>query len=111
MRKKVIGISVGLIFVAGVLYLVFFSYEKGEQLYGFPIPKSAEVTNQWSGFAEYDWAPASEEDGLPFYYKWQIEWNGWKEVSREGSLTTYEKDNHQINVISQTDYLSVFKEN
>ncbi|MCV9887999.1 hypothetical protein [Metabacillus halosaccharovorans] len=55
----------------------------------------------------YNWGAASEENGLPLRYRAVIRLWGWNKKEQEGSLTVYEKDGQEIDVISQTDYLSL----
>ncbi|CAG9621306.1 hypothetical protein BACCIP111883_02078 [Sutcliffiella rhizosphaerae] len=51
-----------------ICLFVYFSFEESQSFEGFPIPKSAELTNKKVNFEEYDWKPASEENGLPLRY-------------------------------------------
>ncbi|WML27330.1 hypothetical protein [Neobacillus sp. OS1-33] len=74
---------------------------------GFPVPKSAELLKEKDEFEAYKWSPASEENGIPLRYRIVINLNGWKKKEQEGSLTVYEKNNQEVDVISQTDYLSI----
>ncbi|WP_273126774.1 hypothetical protein [Bacillus weihaiensis] len=55
----------------------------------------------------YEWWAASEENGLPFYYLIIIRLNGWTPTEVMGSMTVYEKGDHQVAVISQEDYLGL----
>ncbi|MGE6260680.1 hypothetical protein ACQKCU_22835 [Heyndrickxia sporothermodurans] len=87
--------------------ITFFSYEESQKFKGFPVPKHAKITKNKSNFEAFDWSPASEEEGLPLRYRLIIKLKGWKKTFKEGSLTIYEKDNYKIDVISQTDYLSI----
>ncbi|WP_230157659.1 hypothetical protein [Peribacillus sp. Bi96] len=86
-----------------------FSYEESEKFNGFPIPKNAEVINSRKGFSSYSGLAVSEtkKDGLPLIYRLHIKASGWKKTFQEGALTTYEKDNHKIDVIAETNYLSI----
>ncbi|CAM3237552.1 hypothetical protein FITA111629_11615 [Filibacter tadaridae] len=80
---------------------------------GFPVPGKAKILKVSGdvGSESYTWKPASEENGLPIRYKLMIFLSGWKEVDRLGTLTTYEKDAVQVDVISQTDYLQLIGPN
>ena len=66
----------------------------------FPVPSNAELTKEDPiiKFEQYTWGPASEEKGLPFYYKTIIKQWGWEEKSREGAMTYYEKQGKVVSV-------------
>lgn len=85
------------------------SYEESEKFNGFPIPKYAEVTKSRDGFESYSGKAFSEtkKDGLPFIYRLHIKAGGWEKSFQEGALITYEKDNQKIDVIAETNYLSI----
>ncbi len=65
------------------------------------------MTANKSKLVAYNWGPASEENGLPLRYQAIIKLWGWEKKEREGSLTVYEKDGQEVDVNSQTDYLSL----
>ena len=78
----------------------------------FPVPSDAQLTKEDPiiKFEQYTWGPASEENGLPFYYKIIIKQWGWEEKSREGAVTFYEKQGKVVSVISQRKYLFISAE-
>ena len=65
------------------------------------------MTANKSKLEAYNWGPASEENGLPLRYRAIIKLWGWEKKEQEGSLTVYEKDGNEVDVISQTNYLSL----
>ena len=87
-KKFLIGIVI-LLLIGGPLLF----FRSSEVNTNFPIPKGAELTRQnvKEGYEEYNWRPASEENGLPFYYAIVIRLWGWKQESRFGATTYYEK--------------------
>ncbi|KYC94284.1 hypothetical protein B5V88_13220 [Heyndrickxia sporothermodurans] len=95
------------VFIVLLSSITIFSYEESKKFKGFPVPKHAKLTKSRADFEAYDWSPASEEEGLPLRYLLIIKLKGWKKTFEEGSLTIYEKDGYKIDVISQTDYLSL----
>ncbi len=58
----------------------------------------------------YEWSKASEENGIPQGYKLVIKSQGWKEKEREGASTYYEKEDKKIDLISQTDELTLIED-
>ncbi len=86
-----------------------FAYEESEKFNGFPIPKYAKVTKVENDFEAYTRIGTSEtkKDGLPFLYRLHIKERGWKKIFQEGALTTYKKDNHKIDVVTENGYLSI----
>lgn len=111
-KKRVIWLASILFFLFVIIFTwTVFSFEESKKFNHFPIPKFAEVTNNREDFESYSakWIGTSEtkKDGLPFIYRLQIKTRGWEKTFQEGSLTTYEKDNHKIDVIAETNYLSI----
>lgn len=86
-----------------------FSYEKSVKFYNFPVPKFSKVLENRRDLVSYSLPGASEskENGLPFIYRLHIKSGGWEEDFQEGSLTVYSKDGKKINVIAETDYVSI----
>ncbi|WP_430481775.1 hypothetical protein [Rossellomorea marisflavi] len=109
-KKKVIRI-VSVLSLGTVLLTLWavFSYKESEKFGGFPVPQLAKKTVSREDFESFTWAGTSEakEDGLPFLYRSHIKAGGWKKTFTEGTLTTYQKGEHKIDVIAQTGYLSI----
>jgi hypothetical protein len=106
--KKKLGkliIFAGLLIV--ITFIFLFSFRESEEFKGFPVPKTAELTEKKSKLEKYKWDSASEENGLPLRYQFMIKLWGWEKVDQMGALTTYEKNGAQVGVISLTDYLSL----
>ncbi|WP_404430772.1 hypothetical protein [Sutcliffiella horikoshii] len=93
--------------VVTALLLTYFSFEESDTFKGFPVPKFVELTTSSATLEEYDWGPASEENGLHLRYKAVIRLWGWEVKEVMGSLTVYQKDGQEVDVISQNDYLSL----
>ncbi|MED3939119.1 hypothetical protein [Priestia megaterium] len=96
---------------AAIFYFVtFFAYIPSSKFFNFPVPKNAKLVKGKERVNIYDWSKASEENGLPSGYKLVIKSKGWKERNREGASTYYEKGNKIIDLISQTDKLTLIKD-
>jgi len=93
--------------IVGILLIFFYSFEESKTFKGFPVPRYAELTSSSENLEEYDWGPASEENGLPLRYQAIIWLWGWKVKEVMGTLTVYHKDGQEVDLISQTDYLSL----
>lgn len=61
------------------------------KVFGFPIPVSAKLVKDKQSVEMYKWWEASEVNGLPYVYRKEIQWCGWKQIDREGAMTIYEK--------------------
>lgn len=105
-KGKLYGIF-AMVGIIALLLFIFSSFEESETFKGFPVPRYAELTSSSATIEEYDWGPASEENGLPLRYKAIIRLWGWEVKEVMGSLTVYQKDGQEVDVISQTDYLSL----
>lgn len=108
MSKKIFGVVLSFLVLIGTIFLfiVFFSYGEQDST-GFPIPKSAELAKSNESTAAYDWPKASEENGIPYFYKLAIQSKGWTLVGQEGASSYYEKDGRRIDLITQTDLLTI----
>ncbi|MEK5520568.1 hypothetical protein [Heyndrickxia sp. FSL W8-0423] len=73
-----IGVGIGYYFTALSLY------EPSEDLYGFPIPKKAELVQESNKSKSYDWSRASEENGIPFITKLLLKQMVGKKVKEKG---------------------------
>jgi hypothetical protein len=109
-KKKVIRI-VSVLSIGTVLLTLWavFSYKESDKFGGFPVPQLAKKTVSRDDFESYTWAGTSEakEDGVSLLYRSHIKAGGWIKTFQEGTLTTYEKGEHKIDVIAQTGYLSI----
>ncbi|MBY0064372.1 hypothetical protein [Priestia aryabhattai] len=111
MKKTVTTVSAILLIGAAIFYFItFFSYIPSDKFFGFPVPKNAKLVKGKERVNIYDWSKASEENGIPSGYKLVIKSKGWKERDREGASTYYEKGNQKIDLISQTDELTLIKD-
>ncbi|APH07029.1 hypothetical protein A9C19_09035 [Bacillus weihaiensis] len=92
-----------------VCFYFFFGFRDSVFYKGFPIPIGATLTHEDSSMKveSYEWWAASEENGLPFNYLIMIRLYGWTPTEVVGSMTVYEKGDHQVAVISQEDYLGL----
>lgn len=103
-----IALMTFLIGIGIVYYFIALSlYEPSEDLYGFPIPKNAELVQKSIKSESFDWSRASEEYGIPFDYEIVLKVNGWRKGEREGASVLYTKGNHSIDLISTTKRLDM----
>jgi hypothetical protein len=93
----------------GIGLINFLSYEQDSELYDFPIPKNAELTNHNEFGKSYTWSKASEENGIPFGYEFVLWVHGWKKEEREGASVYYFKGNYTIDLISTHDHLDILR--
>ncbi|TWT27214.1 hypothetical protein [Planomicrobium sp. CPCC 101110] len=107
MKRKTFSLfAASLLLISGIFcYTIFFSYQPSEEVSDFPVPKKAELIEANRHARTYNWAPASEENGIPFGYKIVLKVNGWEEQEREGASVIYTKGDKQVDVISQTQLL------
>ncbi|WP_341962515.1 hypothetical protein NM897_04750 [Planococcus maritimus] len=109
MFRKISGIIALIVLLVGFffIYSVYFSYEEQDEISGFPVPKNAVLTKAEESVAIYEWKKASEEDGIPFFYELAIKSEGWSLVEQEGASSYYEKGQNRIDLISQTELLTI----
>lgn len=99
-----------LVFIGVGLYsTTVFAYHSSKELFNFPVPKHAELIEENTNCKTYEWSHASEENGIPVAYELVLKVNGWEKGESEGSSVYYIKGNHQIDVISNTDLLTLRK--
>lgn len=111
MKKAVTTVLAILLMGAAIFYFVtFFAYIPSNKFFSFPVPKNAKLVKGKERVNIYDWSKASEENGIPSGYKLVIKSKGWKERNWEGASTYYEKGNKIIDLISQTDKLTLIKD-
>jgi hypothetical protein len=111
LKKAVTTVLAILLMGAAIFYFVtFFAYIPSNKFFSFPVPKNAKLVKGKERVNIYDWSKASEENGIPSGYKLVIKSKGWKERNREGASTYYEKGNKIIDLISQTDKLTLIKD-
>jgi len=108
LKKAVTTVLAILLIGAAIFYFVtFFAYIPSNKFFSFPVPENAKLVKGKERVNIYDWSKASEENGIPSGYKLVIKSKGWKERNREGASTYYEKGNKIIDLISQTDKLTL----
>jgi hypothetical protein len=97
--------------IAALLIYFYGLYHSSPLAEDFPVPVSAKLNESSNdkAFEEYSWSLASEENGLPAAYLLAIRLWGWKKIDQMGAMTTYEKKGKKLDVISQTDYLFIAK--
>lgn len=113
MLKKIVTVTIaGILLIGAVIFyfVTFFAYIPFAKFSGFPVPKNAKLVKEKERVDIYDWSKASEENGIPSGYKLVIKSKGWKERSQEGASTYYEKGNKIIDLISQTNELTLIKD-
>lgn len=112
MKKNVTITVTGIVLVGAILFyfITFFAYTPSDKFSGFPVPKSAKLVKEKESVNIYDWPKASEENGIPSGYKLVIKSKGWKETNREGASTYYTKGKEKIDLISQTNELTLIKD-
>jgi hypothetical protein len=111
LKKAVTTVLAILLMGAAIFYFVtFFAYIPSNKFFSFPVPKNAKLVKGKERVNIYDWSKASEENGIPSGYKLVIKSKGWKERNREGASTYYEKGNKIIDLISQTNELTLIKD-
>jgi len=95
---------------AAIFYFVaFFAYIPSNKFFSFPVPKNAKLVKGKERVNIYDWSKASEENGILSGYKLVIKKKGWKKKDREGGSTYDEKRNKKIDLIAQTNELTLIK--
>ncbi|AXI28632.1 hypothetical protein ACFW1J_15295 [Priestia aryabhattai] len=102
--------AIVLIGAATFYFVTFFAYTPSDKFFGFPVPKNAQLVKENERVDMYDWSKASEEKGIPSGYKLVIKSKGWQEKDQEGASTYYEKGNKKIDLISQTNELTLIKD-
>jgi hypothetical protein len=108
MNKKKLGkLIVFVVILISIPFIFLFPYRESEEFKGFPVPMTAELTENKSKLEKYNWGSASEENGLPLRYQLIIKLWGWEKKEQEGALSIYEKNGIEVGVISLTDYLSL----
>jgi len=111
MKKIFIWFLSLLLILGGIFYFtIFFAYQPAEDLFNFPIPKSAEIIDEKGSSRSYNWSKASEENGIPFGYEMVLKANGWKKGERDGASVIYTKGKHSIDLISTTKHLNLIIE-
>ncbi|MEC0370112.1 hypothetical protein [Paenibacillus chibensis] len=73
----------------------------------FPVPKTAELQEKKENSEEYTLKDVKEENGLPDYYRKEIERRGWAEIDRLGSKYTFQNGNKKINLIVLTEKILI----
>ncbi|MGE6486990.1 hypothetical protein [Paenisporosarcina sp. NPDC076898] len=108
---KIIGwvLAVVLFIGVGLYSTTVFAYQSSKELFNFPVPKHAELVEESTQGKTYEWSHVSEEHGIPVAYEVVLKVNGWEKGQREGDSVYYIKGNHQIDVISHTDLLTLRK--
>ncbi|MGN1400995.1 MAG: hypothetical protein ACI4XL_05780 [Bacillus sp. (in: firmicutes)] len=113
--KKLVGwtLTLATLLICGVIYyfITYFLYEPSKDLFGFPVPRNAELIEESELGKSYEWSKASEENGIPFGYELVLKANGWKKGEREGASVIYTKGKHRIDLISSTKQLYILKVN
>ncbi|MGE7947955.1 hypothetical protein [Lysinibacillus sp. NPDC093688] len=109
MKNKKINLAVVLIIFLGISYyfVAISKYELSEKYSNFPVPISAQLTQENEYNSVYEWSKSSDENGIPISYSLIIWVNGWEKVVREGTLTIYEKDGFQIHLSSERDEIII----
>ncbi|WKA56642.1 hypothetical protein [Planococcus shixiaomingii] len=98
--------------VAGAIIYVgvtFSLYEPSEDLYGFPIPKNAELVREDIYGNSYSWSPVSEEEGIPFAYELVLKLNGWHKGEIEGASVYYYKGSNKVDLVSSTEQFNILR--
>ncbi len=106
-RKYVLTFVLLLLLAAGIYA---FAFRQSAKFFGFPIPVSAKLVKDKQSVEMYKWWEASEVNGLPYVYRKEIQWCGWKQIDREGAMTIYEKNGKKVSVISFDHTFSVAEE-
>lgn len=88
-------------------FVAISKYELSEKYNDFPVPKSAQLTQENEYDSVYEWSKSSDINGIPFSYSLIIWLYGWEEVVREGTLIIYERDGNQIHLSSQRGEISI----
>lgn len=114
MKKKMgwaLALAALLMSGAAYYFITLSLYEPTEDLYGFPVPKNAELVEESGHGHNYEWSRASEEKGIPYEYELALKKHGWKKGEREGASVYYTRGNDKINLISTTKQLDILKVN
>ncbi|MFS0674889.1 hypothetical protein [Ornithinibacillus sp. 179-J 7C1 HS] len=109
MKKKIWWLTAILTIGTSYCLITLFLYEPSDNLYGFPVPKNAELTRKDEKVESYNWSRASEENGIPFSYEMVLKVNGWTKGERLGASVVYTKDDYEITLISTTKQLDFIK--
>ncbi|MEM4997194.1 hypothetical protein WKH56_31885 [Priestia sp. SB1] len=112
MKKNTIITLTGIVLTGAVIFyfVTFHGYVSSDKFSGFPVPENAQLVKENERVDMYDWSKASEENGIPSGYKLVIKSKGWQEKDREGASTYYEKGPKKIDLISQTNELTLIKD-
>lgn len=73
----------------------------------FPVPKTAELQEKQEYSEEYAFKDVKEENGLPDYYRKEIERRGWVEADRLGSKYTFQNGDKKIHLIVLTEKIII----
>lgn len=73
----------------------------------FPVPKTAELQEKQEYSEEYAFKDVKEENGLPDYYRKEIEKRGWVEADRLGSKYTFQNRDKKIHLIVLTEKIII----
>ncbi|MDN7240736.1 hypothetical protein QWY14_02995 [Planococcus sp. N028] len=84
-------------------------YEPSKDLYGFPVPKNAELMREDIYGNSYNWSPVSEEEGIPFAYELVLKINGWDKGEIEGTSVYYSKGTHKVDLVSSTEQFNILR--
>jgi hypothetical protein len=106
-KNRLGKLFVKIVLILGIPIIFLFSYRESEEFKGFPVPKTAELTENKSKLEKYNWGSASEENGLPLRYQLMIKLWGWEKKEQEGAYSIYVKDGEEVGVTSLTDYFSL----
>ncbi|MFD0711981.1 hypothetical protein [Paenibacillus sp. GCM10027626] len=75
----------------------------------FPVPSQAKLVDNGKSSESYTLTSLKEEEGLPEYYRAEIEDKGWKEVDRMGGKYVFAKDGRKLNLVIVTEKFELEK--
>ncbi|MDM5358906.1 hypothetical protein [Peribacillus sp. ACCC06369] len=97
--------------IGGIIYyfITMSQYNTTEDLYGFPVPRNAELVHINEQGKRYNWSRATEENGIPYRYELALKADGWKKGESEGASVFYKKGNNTIDLITTTSQLEILR--
>lgn len=75
----------------------------------FPVPGKAKLIKDTAESETYSFKGMNEEDGLPLFYRTEIEKNGWQETDMLGGRYTFTKDKKNIYLYIQQEKIVIKK--
>lgn len=105
MKRLLLLMLCGSIFFAIYYGKINGDFDKVEDLYNFPVPKSAQLIRETAHLKDYYWE-ASIGESIPLTYRLIVHKNGWQLVDDVEGLV-YEKDGYFVSYSPATNYFAI----